>query len=47
MDPPTFDVSGGSLTGEQDIEMDNFTFSKALNKIRKERPQLAKNLSKR
>lgn len=32
---------------EEDIEMDNATFRKGLKKIRKERYQLAKNLSKR
>lgn len=32
---------------EEDIEMDNKTFRKGLNRIRKERSQLAKNLSKR
>ena len=32
---------------EEDIEMDNATFRKGLKRIRKERTQLAKNLSKR
>lgn len=32
---------------ENDIEMDNATFRKGLKRIRKERSQLAKNLSKR
>jgi hypothetical protein len=32
---------------EEDIEMDNTTFRKGLKRIRKERYQLAKNLSKR
>ena len=32
---------------EEDIEMDNTTFRKGLKRIRKERHQLAKNLSKR
>ena len=32
---------------EEDIEMDNTTFRKGLKRIRKERSQLAKNLSKR
>lgn len=32
---------------KEDIEMDNATFRKGLKKIRKERYQLAKNLSKR
>lgn len=32
---------------EEDIEMDSATFRKGLKKIRKERYQLAKNLSKR
>lgn len=32
---------------EKDVEIDNATFRKALKRIRKERYQLAKNLSKR
>lgn len=32
---------------EENIEMDNATFRKGLKRIRKERSQLAKNLSKR
>jgi hypothetical protein len=32
---------------EEDIELDNTTFRKGLKRIRKERYQLAKNLSKR
>lgn len=32
---------------EKDIEMDRMTFRKGLKRIRKERSQLAKNLSKR
>lgn len=32
---------------EEDVEMDNTTFRKGLKRIRKERYQLAKNLSKR
>jgi hypothetical protein len=32
---------------EEDIEMDNTSFRKGLKRIRKERHQLAKNLSKR
>lgn len=32
---------------EEDIEMDNTSFRKGLKRIRKERSQLAKNLSKR
>ncbi len=36
-----------SAEGEADIELDNTTFRKGLKRIRKERYQLAKNLSKR
>lgn len=36
-----------SVEEEEDIEMDNTTFRKGLKRIRKERYQLAKNLSKR
>ena len=32
---------------EEDVEMDNTSFRKGLKRIRKERSQLAKNLSKR